>query len=382
MAKRLAVCLLAAALCLVQGGCWNYESLDQINIVVGAAVDYDKKSKQYDVSFELADLAKAQKESAIKGRIIRSRGKTIFDAVRNAKRQDADRLFFGSCSVLIISQELAREQGIDRVIEWFLRDGESRETMYVAISQNETAGEILESSESSSGIISASLFDMLSEDLEITGTADNIKLYQVHNTLKSPRKAVLIPVVRRIKVGKEKVCELNGEAVIKEGRLTGFLPPEQTRYALLIENKLKGGIITLSSSGGETEDISLEILKNISRKSFRHEDGKITVKIETDTKVALGENQNYLDPMDQKVIEKIQKATSLKIESGVRDLIHTMQNEYRADTFGFGEMIYEKKPKLWKELSSSWDRIYPTVEIDVTAKVEIINAALIKCEGN
>ncbi|MGI5935504.1 MAG: hypothetical protein ACOX7I_01680 [Oscillospiraceae bacterium] len=63
MAKRIGACLMAIAICLVQGGCWNYESLDQINVVIGVAVDFDKNANEYDVSFEVAELAKAQKES-------------------------------------------------------------------------------------------------------------------------------------------------------------------------------------------------------------------------------------------------------------------------------------------------------------------------------
>jgi spore germination protein KC len=139
MNKRLLVglttILLASTLC----GCWNYRSLDQVDIVVGIAVDFDKRTNRYKLSYEIADLLSTQKKGSINGKIVESEGKTLFDAVRNAKRKEADKLFFGSAQIIIISQELAREMGIMKVIEWFLRDAECRETMCVALSQEDTA---------------------------------------------------------------------------------------------------------------------------------------------------------------------------------------------------------------------------------------------------
>ena len=96
--------LLCAAMLPALAGCWNYRGLDQMNIVVGVAVDYNKENERFQLTYEVADLSGEGKTSGPKGKLITSEGATIFEAVRNAKSKEADRLFFGSASHFPLSQ--------------------------------------------------------------------------------------------------------------------------------------------------------------------------------------------------------------------------------------------------------------------------------------
>ncbi len=378
MPKRLSALIVSCMLVLVLGGCWNYRSLDQLSIVVGIAVDFDYEKDLFDISYEIADLSIANKDSGVVGKIVNSQGKTMFDTARNAKRREADRLFFGSPHVLVINQRVAHEIGIAGIIGWFLRDGECRETMCVAISQEETATAMLEGPEDMSGIMSETLHNIIAEDKDVTGTSMQVQLYQVYNYINSARNSVALPVLRKVPGDGEKIPEVNGLAIIKGEHLAGFLSPEQSRYVLFVENSLKGGILTLSMANLKTDDISLEIFSHSASKSFDEEDGKITVKIKTETHVALAENAANLDVMDTAVIKEIEEAASQMIETNIRGLINTLQHEFTTDILGFGEMIYKQDLKLWKQLAPLWDEIYPTVEVEVIPKVKIINAAFNK----
>ena len=378
MGKRILAGLLAVALALTLGGCWNYRSLDQMNIVVGVAVDYNEENKLFELSYETADLTGAQKRASITGKIITSQGKTIFDAVRNTKRKEEDRLFFGNSNLLVISHQVVQKMGIMPVIEWFLRDGECRETMNVAISQEGSARALLETTQDTSGIISRSLYDIIREDKDVTATSVDVKLFQVYGKIRSKRNSVALPVLHKVKNGEKEIPELNGTGILKGDKLIGYLSPEQSKYLLFVEGKLKSGILTLSLSDLETDDISLEILRNKSKKSFSYDEGKITVNIKTETCVAIGENRTWLDMMDPEVIQRIEDAAREKIETNIRELTSTLQNEFRTDVLGFGETIYQRDLKLWKQLEPSWEEIYPTVEVEVSSRVRVVNSAFIK----
>ncbi|MEM5768437.1 MAG: Ger(x)C family spore germination protein, partial [Bacillota bacterium] len=306
MHKRLLIGLMTLILALCLSGCWNYRSLDQVNIVVGIAIDFDENTDTFDVIYETANLAAAERRSKITGKITHAPGKTLFAAARDAKRREEDRLFFGGSHVLIISQKLAREEGILPIIEWFLRDGECRESICVAISQEDTASSILEGQEETKGIISIALHDIIKEDKDITGSSTNTQLFQLYNSLYSARKSAILPALHKVKNGEKEVVESNGLAIIKEDRLAGFLSPEQSRYVLMIENKLGGGIFTLSMKDMPGDDISLEIFGSKTKKTFTYEQGKVTVHIETETNVALAENRSHLDSTDKQVIKLIE----------------------------------------------------------------------------
>lgn len=374
MGKRVCGVLLCISFMLCLSGCWNYRGLDQLSIVVGTAIDLKKPGGDYSITYEVADLSGAEKKSPIKGKLIISQGKTLFETARNAKRSQADKLFFGSARVLVLSQQVIAERGILPVIEWYLRDGECRETTSVAISREETAQIILQRPEEMTEIMSVILSDIISEDKDISSTALYVELYEIYNRLNSPRKCAVLPALQRVTNGKETISGVNGVAVVNDKGVAGFLTPEQARCVLLVENQMSSGIITLHMAAGNVDDISLEVFDSKAHKSFTYENGKLTFHIQTHTKVAVGENQRMLDMMDHEQVRRIEEAGERKLEQNVRELLDILQQQMKTDIFGFGEMIYERDFSLWKELETSWDQIYPTVAVEVSCEVEVVSS--------
>ncbi len=378
MIKRLLVCLLQVLLALSLCGCWNYRGLDEVNIVVGIAVDFDKEEKEYKMSYEVADLGTVEKDQSIKGRIITAEGKTLFDAARNAKRKEKDRLFFGSSYVLVISQEIAREEGIFDAIEWFLRDGECRETMCVSISQEETAVKVLEKEEKMSGIMSVIIHDIIMEDKSVSASTIHMPIYEVYSLLKSKANSAVLPAMRKTKNGDLEVTTVNGSAVFKGDKLVGFLTPEESKYALFAWDKLKSGILTMNIASQKTDDISLEIFQSSTKKNFSYDQGQIKVIIESSTDVAIAENHSELNVMDEQIVKNIEEEAGKMIEENIKAVIEKVQKEYQADVFGFSDMIFKRDLKLWKQLELEWEEIFPDIEVEVTSKVHVVNSGFTK----
>lgn len=376
MAKRLTACLLIFALLLPLGGCWNYRSLDEVNLVVGLSIDYDQKRNLFLTGFEIANLAGGEEMGPISGKMVFSEGKTLFDAVRNSKRRETDRMFFGNTEVVIIDQQAAHDLGVIGIVEWFLRDGETRENMAIAISQEDSASKILTGGEDMKVIMSSVLADIIREDPKVTSTAYSMQLYEIYNSLYSPRRSALIPAVHMVKNGKDEIPELNGTGVIKGDRLVGYLSPEQSRYVLMVENKLKSGILTLSTSDiVPIDDLSLEIFFNKAKKSYTYENGQFTFKIETDTYVAIAENHARLDTSEPEVFLLVEADAERKIKENIEELISVLQHQFHTDVLGFGEMVSKKDHKLWREIEASWEDIFPTVKVEVSSNVRVLNSA-------
>lgn len=372
MLKRVAVCFLSVLMVLTLCGCWNYRGLDELDIVVGMSIDYVKEKGQFEVCYEVADTAGVQKEEGnIKGKIVEAKGNTLFDAGRNAKLIEANRLFLGSAYIVIISKEVAKEIGLSRVLEWFLRDAECRETMYVAISKEDTAKEILECGESEQGITSVNIQEIIAEDNKITSGTINYKLYDIFNMIHPPRSAAIMPVLSTEKRNGKKVCKLDGTAICKGDKLVGFLSPDESKYALMVENRLTGGIITLSTTGMQPDDISLEIFGSKTKRSFKYENGKLKVFIKITADVALAENQLEWDVQNEDFVNRIKKAAEKIIEKNTGEMLNKVQKEMRADAFGFNEMLYKKDTHLWNKLNPHWEEIYPDIEFKISSTVNI-----------
>ena len=180
MMMKKAVCvLLALLISFSMTGCWNYRGLNEMTLVAGVAVD--KVGEKYYLTFEIIDLTSPTKEGGIKAKLIESEGNSIFEAVRNAKKRAANRLYFGNTQIVILSREIVSQDGVESLINWFLRDAEVRETAELVVSQEETAKMILAQEEEKDQVVSYEIIRIIEEDENLTGSTVRVPLYEVFN---------------------------------------------------------------------------------------------------------------------------------------------------------------------------------------------------------
>ncbi len=378
MRKKVRMTAFFLALLFVLNGCWNYRSLNDIALVAGMAVDMDPESKEYKLAFEIVDLNGDIASSGPKAKLIESRGKTIFDAVRNAKKRLEKRLFFGNAQVLVMSEEIAKDGHIMHLIDWFLRDAELRETAHVIVSQEKTAAEILNVKGVNNAVVAYEIENIVTDDKTATSSTSDLMLYQIYNTLHAEGLSLTLPAFHKVINDGEPACEVNGSAVFKEQILLGYLTPEESKYLLFVLDEVKGGILTLSAKGHEQDDVSLEISQNKTKQSFSVEDGKLKVTVDTETNVYLAEIASEFDALDEEKVTSLEAAAGAKLKQGIEDMIRKVQSEYRSDIFGFGNTIHKKNSKLWSSISGYWEDLFPTLEVTVHSKISIVNSAYSK----
>lgn len=370
--KKIVVCLLSVLLLLPIGGCWNYRGLDDMTIVSSVALDKGETTGTYKLSFEFIDMTDTVKDKGANSKIFEAEGKTLFEAVRDAKRKAYSKLYFGHTQVLILSQVLAKTEDLSPILDWFMRDGEVRETMLVAVSQEPTAAELLSANGFDQKVIGIKLRELLDEDNKITGASASIELYQCFDVLNFPGNDLAVSALRLAPNGEESLCEISGTAAFSGERLAGFLTPEETKYYLAAMNKLRGGIITFSTIEGGKEDVSLEIHKCKTQKKVFRDGDKPKVQLEVNFSVTVGEYLHSFVHLDKERVSQLESIASKEIKSRLEAVIRKAQKEYQADIFGFGELIHEKDFPLWKSVSENWETTYPQLAVEVTVNARII----------
>ena len=378
MIKRALCFMLCAAVALTIGGCWNYRGLNEMSLVLGLAIDVDEKTGNYLVTYEVFQPSGSSDTDAKQSQLIESEGKTIFDAARNAKRRLLDKLYFGSASILIISQKIAEQGNLLKVMGWFLSDAECRETLCLIISQTHKASEILKARGEGNEIVSNILHDIITEDSKSTSSLPHTQLYQAYNTLKAQGVALTLPAVHTTLNDDKMIPELNGSAVFHGEKLIGFLTPEESKYYLLALNKVQGGILTVSPSGEAQDNLALEISSNTGEITFSVEQGEPVFHVNTVTKVFVGEKGENNEKYEKEDIQKIEAAANEMVKSNIEKVIQKSQKEYNADIFGLGNEIYKHDLGLWKKIGERWDELFPSIKVEVTAKVSVVNTAFIK----
>jgi spore germination protein KC len=377
--ERAAFVLLWTFLAGIFGGCWDYRSLDELALVAGMAIDIDDRTGDFLISYEIVDLTLPIEQEGMETFIIESEGRTIFEAVRNAKMKINNKLYLAETNLIILCRGVIEKHGVFPVIEWFLRDNETRENAYLAVAQTDNARDILQMKMRKNSIASYDLNEIIKEDSRITSSTVTSEVYEVYNTLREEGISLVLPALTIQKKNEQKqLPAVNGVMVFMDSEIIGELTPQETKFFLFATDRVKGGLFSFPLSGQGEEDVTLEITDNKTRTSFEYDGGKITVRIETKTEAFVGEVMREINLVEKQVYESLKAVAEEKLKEKITGLIKKVQSEYGTDIFGFGRMIHKKDPGLWGEIGGEWDRLFPEVNVEVTCKIELLNSADLK----
>ncbi|NLF28212.1 MAG: Ger(x)C family spore germination protein [Clostridiales bacterium] len=375
LAKIAALCLLPALL----SGCWSYRSLGDLAIAMGLGIDRTPEGK-YRICAEVVDFTKSIKDTAPGSKLVIAEGDTVFDAVRNSKRRLLNKLYFGNIQVVAIGEELARSDGVGDIIDWFLRDGECRETVTMLVAQGEGAEKLLATKGIDQSITSLELDNVITEDHKATSSTAYVEVYQAYFMLHCPGASLALPAFHATQNGEEEAVEANGIAAFSEDKLVGFLTPGDSKFFLLATDKCKGGILPVSSDGSGRPDTSLEIHDTKAKTSFSHRGGGLSFKIEVEIDAFLAETMADIDVLDDKAIEALEKIAGDAVGKDIERVVETVQTGLRTDILGLGHKIFQRDVSLWNRLEKDWEAMFPTVPVEVSCEVSITNTAFIKSE--
>ncbi|NMC56835.1 MAG: Ger(x)C family spore germination protein [Eubacteriaceae bacterium] len=357
-------------------GCWDYVTLPDTGVVLAMAVDKDPATNNYKLAFDIIDMKNSSKDKGIKDIIVESEGVTIFDAIRNAKRKLAVKVFFGNMEVIVVSDELARTEGIMNIVEFMIRDQEPRETLNILISQEKTAKELL-LLQGITNMSGSELHEIVHEDRKVTAKTENVELFEIFNMLEGKNQQLALPAFHKVKADDKETFESNGCAIFKEDKLIGYLSPDDTFYYLMITDKLQGGIMNLQVQKDRLT--AFEIYKSKTKLSYEYDKKtdkfKMIIGIEIFASIHDFPGQNEL--IDENNIKNMQEAAQKGITDNIKRVVSEIQNNYDSDIFGFGELIYRKNPKLWKNISKDWDKYFKNLEVEVKPHVQIKETGLV-----
>ncbi len=369
--------LVCAAYVLALTGCWNYKDIENMSIAIGAAIDRTEDG-QYLLTTELAHPAADGK--GLESVAVESKGKTIFDCVRNTVKKLENKLYWAHMQVAIISEEVARE-GILPILDFFVRDAEPRLTIHMVVSREKTAKSMFDPPGLTSTVRSQELEAMLHSSEEVAAKVPTPELYKVVNDACSEGICISLPSVRIVKNEGRDTSELAGLAVFHHDKLVGYLDDEETKAYLFATNQIKGGLLTLQVDTPKMQrpDLTLEINESKTSVTPKTENGSLSMEVKIEVKAALGENQAGIDTSKEDAVKALQAAAEASLKENVQNTITRVQKEYNADIFGFGLKVKQDMPQEWKRIKDNWfSGLYQNLPVDVKAKIEIVGSGLLQ----
>ncbi|WP_058304058.1 Ger(x)C family spore germination protein [Gorillibacterium timonense] len=372
--RRLAGLFAVLVLLTTITGCWSYKEIDDLMIVSGLAIDKGEKDGEIMLTVEIVDVESATNSNSInRAKVISLSGKSMFDIVRTMISMIGKRLYWSHAKTIIISKDIARE-GVAPYLDWFCRDTETRADMYIMITKDGMAKDILHSTSVGRQIVSFEASEILRNQKSV-GKAPIMEIWDMVDQIERAGKTPIAPLVYLSPYKNRSTVTLEGSAIMELGKYRGALNGEETLYCQFVKDEIKGGVLLIDGAN-KANAISLEILKNKTSLKLIHKKDRlpsIAIKVKTD--VSMDEIRDEEPFMTVKDREAIERRVARALEYRIEDLITRIQEKYGSDIFGFGAYLHEHDPKLWRTVENNWREAFTQLDVNVSVEVHLRSTA-------
>lgn len=367
-------------------GCEGKRELNELAIVV--AMGIDKVENGYEVTLQVVNPSAVSSKQGNGGQssvvTYHATGKSVFEAIREMTTVTPRKPYFSHIQILVLGKELAKN-GISESLDFFSRDHELRSDLYVIVSDETSAREILSLFTPLEKIPASKLYNSLEVSDKAWAPTTRIHIHDLIKEIsKKGKKAVLtnIRIVGEADLGKEPIniekvdppanLKYSGLALFKQDKLVGTLTENESKGYNYIKNNVQNtlGIIACPKGG----NLSIEITNAKTKMKGKVKNGVPSIHVKINIKQNVGEVNCSIDLSKKKTYDYINKKTEARIKTIVEEALDTIQKDYQADVLGFGEAIYRADYKEWKKIKNEWGEIFPYVEVNVSVDVETIGS--------
>jgi len=381
-------------LLFVLTGCWNRRELSDLAIVSAFAVDKGTKENEYLVTFQIINPSENATGVASSGGkatpafTVSETGTTIFEAIRKVSKKLSRQLFFAHIRLMVINEELAKEEGILELFDLFERSHEARLTSNVLIARGTDAKSIINMVtplDNISGYVTV-------KKLEATEKvwSENIKV-EVDDVINGIVSLGSSPVISGVRIdgdpkeGQKKsnlestdvpaMLEISGIATFRGGKLVGWLDNGKAKGFMWVKNKMNSTIVRMDckkKKGG----VAIELTESKSSIKAEVHRKKTIFHVDIKEEGNVAEMNCPADLSKSEEIKKLEKSLAIETKKEVMSAINFAQKK-KVDIFGFGEVINREDPKAWEKMKKNWNADFSKAEVKVKVEAYIRRPGMI-----
>jgi len=358
----------------------NYRELNDLAIT--SVISIDKNDNNYTVTAQIINAKKAESSSSEQQSQInsfKSNGESVLEALRKLSLDVPKRIYVGHLKLIIISDEVAKE-GITEIVDFFLRDPETRKEFNMAISTGSKAEDVLKITTPIEDFPGDEIIDSIRlSSSRYGGTIQMLLDDYIARLLKegiSPY-VPLIKIVGNEEEGnsKENVegietktsIVIEGVAIFQGDKMVSTLSSEEAMYLNAVSQELKRTVFNTSCEEGHT---LIEISGADTKLKFDKGKNEMTVNISLNGDVAETNCNINLDK--DKTINQIEEEGKKQFEENTLAVIEKIQKEAKADVFGFGNHLYKRHYEYWQSVKDDWEnRGYQALKINLKVNLKI-----------
>ncbi|MFC7372475.1 Ger(x)C family spore germination protein [Fictibacillus iocasae] len=370
-------CLSVLLIVPLLSGCWSSRSIEELNIIVGSAIDKAENGKfSSTLQYVVPGAIQTNKGAGAMGTKpylnITEKGVSLEPIGWETTLKKEGFIFGAHQKSIVVASDVARELNLEELMDLHYRDMDIRGSAIVFIAKDK-AKETLELSDR--GIPALRLHDIATQQL----TTRLLKPVTLTDTFAKLASGTSFLMQQIVKTPKGHI-KFDSAAVIKgkSGKMIGTFSKKEIEGYNWLTGDSRGGAVKAYQSENE-HPIFYEIKSLKSKITPTVMDGRISfnVLITSDGRVAEYWNPNERPAFENKNLKRIEKAAEKEVERLVGNVIQKMQKEYKVDVAGFGNQLRIHYPRLWNEVKGNWDKTFSEVSITYQADLSIKDYGMI-----
>lgn len=390
--RRTAWLLIVIITTIIATGCWDNLDLERRALVLGTAIDLapkgegQRKDDQVEVTMEMPILRLMAAKGGGGGggrngaakelptwRLTLS-GLTVDEAISKAATRAERRLFLGHQKVIIMGEELARRQKITEVLDFWPRHSEGYLATTILLSAG-PARDLLAAQPKFAQSVSMFLYEQ-SERQFRTSRFVKHNLADIIAAVAAGRD-ILISQAALVPGQGAPELQVSGTGIIKGGKLVGWLNPTETQAAAWITGEFKGGDILALSVPELARMISLKLYKLDTNVRPQFAGDRLSMAVNLDIQADITEKIGGPSALKAQELQQVEERAGMEIKQRIQQLVTKLQQEYQADTLGFGRKIEQRDPRRWESIKDNWRQVFTQMPVVVEVKVSIRHVGMV-----
>ncbi|MCQ9284155.1 Ger(x)C family spore germination protein [Priestia aryabhattai] len=393
--KRKGIFLLTImTMTLILTSCWSKKELTDLAIVAAMGIDKTKDGR-YHITLQIINPGNVAGGMQGGGgaqsppiTIYSASGDNLVEASRRASGRISRRLYYAHTNLVVVGEKLAKEDGIDTLIDGLDRDPEFRNTSTLVIANHSSAADLIKTLTPVDKIPANKILKTLEFTQRKWGENVKTSLQEVMKSLESPGRGTVVSGFRLVgnpqqaqkldnlqESAPEATLRASGIAVLKEGKLVDWLYGKPAIGTVWILDKIQGTDINIDWKG-KKEAIAYQTVRQKTSISAQVKNGQPHISVHTRVEGDIGDMEVPVDIKNPKVITKMEQSIGKKIEKDLKMAIERAKKN-RTDILGFGEVIHRTRPNQFKKFKQEWNDVYfPKLEVDITVEAYIRRAGL------
>ncbi|MDP1420714.1 Ger(x)C family spore germination protein [Peribacillus simplex] len=391
--KRLIPLLMMLIATTFTSGCWDKTELNEMAIVSAVGLDRNKEGKLVG-TFQIINPSNVA--GALQGgggtnppiSIYRATGNNVLELDSIASTKISRDMYFAHANLIVIGEELAKEEGLNDIFDAFERSPEFRATTRIVIARGVKARDIVEALTAIDKVSAEKVIRTIETTEKTQGKSISINLQEViKNLLSTGKEPIISGFTVKGKTGKEDKMENTqssdieaipsaaGIGVFKDGKLIDWLDGDKVIGSMWVLDRIENTHLNLDWEG-KKDAITYSVIRQKTNVGAKLVNGKPKISIKVRAEGDIREVNVPLNLTDMHVLIEIEKKLAKDLKKEMEDAIVRAQKN-KSDIFGFGEIIHESHPKEWKKLEENWDDdSFPKLEVDVQVETFIRRTGL------